>query len=54
LNIYGQNWKGVLESIQLWLKNIRVLETALQEEWSQITDDVLMNLIKSKGWPTKD
>jgi hypothetical protein len=42
-------------------KNIRELETALQEEWSQITDDVLMNLIKSmpraciasKGWPTK-
>ena len=28
-------------------KNIRELETALQEEWSQTTDDVLMNLIKS-------
>ena len=45
-------------------KNVRELETALQEEWSQIPNNVLMNLIKSmprrveaciasKGWPAK-
>jgi hypothetical protein len=45
-------------------ENVRKLETALQEEWSQINNDGLMNLIKSmlrrveaciarKGWPVK-
>ena len=46
------------------LKNITELESALQEEWSKISKDVLTKLIESMlrrieaviendGWPTK-
>ena len=45
-------------------KNLKELETALQEEWQKISNTVLMNLIESmprrieacianNGWPTK-
>jgi len=42
------------------LKNLIELESALQEEWSKISKDVLTKLIESietvienDGWPTK-
>ena len=60
-----RKWKSVIwRNRSILPKNVRKLGTALQEKWNQISNNVLINLIKSiprrveaciasKGWPAK-